>query len=67
MGRFCRFEENDSTAVLGRHVREELALDTIGEVVALARGGRPGPGQAEQAELLRRAQRYRDELLGSAG
>ncbi|WP_262285506.1 hypothetical protein [Micromonospora sp. MA102] len=66
MARFCRLEEQGSTAVLGRQVREELALDTIGEVVGLARGTRlPGPDQVEQAELLRRAQRYRDELLGS--
>jgi hypothetical protein len=66
MARFCRSEEQGFTAVLGRQVHEELVLDTIGEDVGLARGTRrPSPDQVEQAELLRRAQRLRDELLGS--
>ncbi|MFD0782334.1 hypothetical protein ACFQZ8_00015 [Micromonospora azadirachtae] len=65
MARFCRDQERNSTVALGRQVREDLALDTIGEVIELAGGRRPGPGQEEQAAVLRRAQRYRDELLGS--
>jgi hypothetical protein len=68
MARFCRAEEHDrgSMTVLGRQACEEVALDSVEEVVGLARGTRQSrPDQWEQAELLRRAQRYRDELLGS--
>jgi hypothetical protein len=66
MARFCRDQEQNSTVALGRQIREDLALNSIDEVIRLAEGSRPSPGQEEQAELLRRAQRYRDELLGSA-
>jgi len=68
MAKFCRGEERGSTAALGRQVCEELGgLESVAEVIGLATGARmPADDQAEQAELLRLAHRYRAAVLGGA-
>jgi hypothetical protein len=61
---FCRDEARDSTASLGRSVRDDLGgIDSIATALDLATGGTPTDDQVEAAEALRAAHRLRRESL----
>ncbi|WP_430783179.1 hypothetical protein [Actinoplanes sp. G11-F43] len=62
---YCRNEAGDSTAALGRSVRESLGgIETVTEVLALAEGRQtPTEEQSEAATLLQAALRLRSEAL----
>jgi hypothetical protein len=66
MCRFCRNESADTTAALGRAVREDLGgVEYVPTVLQLARGVlEPGPDAADAASALRAAERLREESLG---
>ncbi|SEF38411.1 hypothetical protein SAMN05421837_12142 [Amycolatopsis pretoriensis] len=68
MTNFCRAGARGHTAALGRTVQEELGgVDTVGAALGLATGERaPGEHEVEAAQVLRLAERLRDEILGGA-
>lgn len=68
MAYYCRDEAAGLTAALGRSVHDELGgVDSVTTVVGLATATvPPAAEQAEAAEVLRLAQRLRQECLGSA-
>ena len=57
-----------TTGALGKAVREDLGgIEYTAQALALARGQRPGPEQAEIAVMLLRAAQLREQLLGEVG